>query len=222
MQVDIVLDTVCPWCFIGKRRFERALAERPDINVDIRWRPFQLNPKMPREGMGRQEYMSAKFGGAERAGEIYKTIADAAGAEGLEIAFDRIGRAPNTLDSHRLIRWAATAGAQDRVVESLFCRYFLEGQDIGDRSVLADVALETGMDTELVDRLLASDADEERIVSEDVLARKMGISGVPFFIFEQKYSVSGAQEPAVFVQVLDLLQQEAAGTGSESETAPIT
>jgi len=218
MRIDIVSDTICPWCFIGKRRLQRALTLRPDLPVEIGWRPFQLNPEMPPGGADRKEYLAQKFGGSNRARQIYNAIAEAGLEEGIEFDFDGIPRTPNTLASHRLIRWSASAGAQDRVVELLFRRYFLEGQDIGDHGVLRGIADAAGMDAELVGKLLAEDADLDLVRSEDKLARDMGIAGVPCFIVERKYAVSGAQEPAVFLQVFDL----AARDGQPGEAAAQT
>ena len=132
MQIDIVSDTICPWCYIGKRKFERALETRPDLSVDISWRPFQLNPHMPAGGMDRDAYLATKFGGDTRAGHIYRAVSDAGRAVGIAFDFDRIRRTPSTLDSHRMIRWARSAGVQNDLVEILFRRYFLAGDDIGD------------------------------------------------------------------------------------------
>ena len=210
MRIDIVSDTICPWCFIGKRRLERALAQRPDIQFEIGWRPFQLNPDMPAEGMDRQTYVATKFGGDDRARQIYQRVRDAGAGDGIAFAFEKIARTPNTLDSHRLIRWAGSAGLQHQVVELLFRRYFLEGRDIGDRAVLTEVAAEAGMDAELVARLLDEGADLDLVREEDKVARDLGIQGVPCFILERKYAVSGAQDPEVFLQVFDRLQQELA------------
>lgn len=210
MRIDIVSDTICPWCFIGKRRLERALAQRPDIVFEIGWRPFQLNPDMPAEGMDRRTYVATKFGGDARASQIYQRVRDAGAGDGIDFAFEKIARTPNTLDSHRLIRWAGSAGLQHQVVELLFRRYFLEGRDIGDRAVLTEVAAEAGMDAELVARLLDEGADLDLVREEDKVARDLGIQGVPCFILERKYAVSGAQDPEVFLQVFDRLQQELA------------
>lgn len=208
MQIDIISDTVCPWCFIGKRRLERALAARPDLEAEITWRPFQLNPEMPAGGLDREAYLEAKFGGAERARHIYDAIRAAGVGEDIDFAFDRIARTPNTVDSHRLIRWSESAGAQDAVVENLFRRYFVEGADIGDHEVLAEVAEEAGMDAQLVARLLAEGQDLDLVRKEDAVARQMGIGGVPYFIVARKYAVSGAQDPSIFLQVLDLAARE--------------
>jgi predicted DsbA family dithiol-disulfide isomerase len=217
MHIDIISDTVCPWCFIGKRRLEKAMSQRPDMNFEVLWRPFQLNPDMPREGMDRRQYVETKFGGRERAKQIYEHIEDAGRSEGIAFAYDKIARTPNTLDSHRLIKWAATAGVQDAAVEALFRRYFLEGGDIGDAALLTEVAREIGMDAELVAELLAGDSDLEQTKAEDVMARQMGVTGVPCFIIGRKYAVSGAQDPAVLVQAFDLVAKEGEGPAAAAE-----
>ncbi|WP_119421541.1 DsbA family oxidoreductase [Desertibaculum subflavum] len=209
MLIDIVSDTICPWCFIGKRRLERALADRPELDVQIGWRPFQLNPDMPVEGMDRQSYLAAKFGGEARAKRAYSPVIEAVEREGLGIDFDRIRRTPNTLASHRLIRWAASSGHQHRVVEGLFHRYFVQGDDIGDHEVLVEVATEAGMDAGLVARHLAEGRDIELVKSEDRMAREMGIRGVPCFVFDRRYALSGAQDPEVILNVIDLAAREA-------------
>ncbi|MCH7930535.1 MAG: DsbA family oxidoreductase, partial [Proteobacteria bacterium] len=148
MQIEIVSDVICPWCFIGKRRLERALAARPGLDVETTWRPFQLNPDMPPEGMERQSYLAAKFGSADRAAQLYAEISKAGAVEGIDFAFDRIARTPNTIDAHRLIRFAGGDGAQDAVSELLFRRYFLDGADLGDRERLAEIGAEAGLDAE--------------------------------------------------------------------------
>ncbi|MCW5750363.1 MAG: DsbA family oxidoreductase [Alphaproteobacteria bacterium] len=203
MLIDIVSDTICPWCFIGKRRLEHALAQRPDLEVQIGWRPFQLNPDMPREGMDRKTYLALKFGGEERARRIYDTIRETGAEVGIDFRYDLMQRTPNTLSSHQLIRWAGSAGVQHQLVEILFRRYFLEGQDIGQSQTLVEAAGEAGMDANLVRELLEKDSDVEQVQAEDRLAREMGIQGVPFFIIDRKYAVTGAQDPAVFLQVFD-------------------
>lgn len=209
MLIDIVSDTICPWCFIGKRRLERALASRPDLDVQIGWRPFQLNPDMPLEGMDRQRYLAVKFGGEARARRAYAPVMEAAAREGLGIDFDRIRRTPNTLASHRLIRWAGAAGVQHQTVEALFQRYFLRGEDIGDHTVLIEVAREVGMDADLVAQRLAEGRDADHVKAEDRTAREMGIRGVPCFVFARRYALSGAQDPEVILNVIDLAAREA-------------
>ena len=219
MHIDIISDTICPWCFIGKRRLERALQSRPELEVQIGWRPFQLNPDMPSEGMARSEYLARKFGGSNRADKIYDSIRAAGLEEGIAFEFGRIGRAPNTIASHRLIRWAASAGVQHQVVEKIFERYFIRGDDIGDAAVLTAVAREAGMDGDLVAELLAGDADVELVRSEDNLARELGIAGVPCFIIERKYAISGAQDPTIFHQVFDFAQRDAATAAPQAAPA---
>jgi predicted DsbA family dithiol-disulfide isomerase len=214
MKIDIVSDTVCPWCLIGKRKMEAALEQRPDLNVEVAWHPFQLHPDMPKEGADRKEFVAKKFGSEERARELYQNVADAGSAVGVDFNFKKIARSPNTLNSHRLILWANGAGLQNEIVEVLFRKFFMDGQDLGDNHTLIDAAKEVGMDAELVKSLLESDRDLELIEGEDVKAREMGISGVPFFIIDNKYALSGAQDPAAFLEVFDKLAEEAASEQS--------
>jgi len=212
MQIDIVSDTVCPWCFIGKRRLARALAMRPEMSFNIHWRPYRLDPTIPPEGVDRRAYLKAKFGDSPRSAQMGEVIRSEGAGEGIDFHFDKIERSPNTLDSHRLIRWAGSAGVQDGLVEHMFDAYFVQGRNIGDRAVLREIAAEAGMDAALVAELLEKDADREIVEREDLLAHEMGISGVPTFIFDNRYMVSGAREPEVLVRIIDkaveLLKQE--------------
>jgi len=210
MQIDIVSDTVCPWCFVGKRKLGQALLLRPEIDFDIRWRAYRLDPTVPHEGVDRRAYMKAKFGDSPRTSAMTDAIKAAGESTEISFAFDRIEKRPNTTDSHRLIRWAATSGKQDDVVERLFRAYFEDGRDIGDAAVLIEVAREAGMDASLVQDLLARDADRELIEQEDALAHRMGISGVPTFIFANKYLISGAHDADKLVRVIDKTQSEMA------------
>ncbi|HEY4943322.1 MAG TPA: DsbA family oxidoreductase [Rhizomicrobium sp.] len=203
MQIDIVSDTVCPWCFIGKRRLARALALRPDVPAQVFWRPYRLDPTIPREGVDRRAYLKAKFGDSPRTGAMGEAIRSEGAGEGIAFAFDKIAKTPNTLDSHRLIRWAAGAGVQDDVVERLFKAYFIDGRDIGDAQVLTDVAAEGGMDAALVSELLSKEADLAAVEREAGMANQMGISGVPTFIFDSKFMISGAREPEILVRIID-------------------
>jgi predicted DsbA family dithiol-disulfide isomerase len=203
MQIDIVSDTVCPWCFVGKRKLERAIAMRPDMTFDIRWRAFRLDPNIPREGVDRRAYMKAKFGDGPRNSAMSDALKAAGASVDIAFAFDRIEKRPDTVDSHRLIRWAASAGKQNEIVERLFRAYFEEGRDIGDQAVLVDVAAAAGMDVELVSDLLAKDTDRALIEEEDALAHRMGVSGVPTFIFANKYLISGAHDADKLVKVID-------------------
>ncbi|MDP6404203.1 MAG: DsbA family oxidoreductase [Alphaproteobacteria bacterium] len=217
LQIDVVSDTVCPWCLIGKRRFERALKARPEVKVTLNWRLFQLNPDMPEGGLERKEYVERKFGGPDQAQAVYENIRQAGLGEDIDFAFEAIQRTPNTIDSHRLIRWAGSAGCQDAVVEDLFGRYFLAGADIGDHAVLTDIAETAGMDAKLVAELLERSDDRDLVAREDAQARQMGVNAVPCFIVAQRYVVFGAQEPETFLQLFELLARE--DTEAAAETA---
>ena len=207
MDIDIFSDTICPWCFIGKRRLERALAERPQLDLTIHWRAFQLNPDMPAGGMDRSQYLELKFGGASNADAIYDQVRAAGETEGIDFAFERMKRTPNTIDSHRLIRHARQ-GHQDAVVQALFDAYFLRAEDIGDPEVLVAAAAEAGLDAEEARAFLASDAEAEAVRAEDKSARQAGISGVPCFIFNGQHALAGAHPPEVLHQLFDLANQE--------------
>ncbi|HKT19922.1 MAG TPA: DsbA family oxidoreductase [Stellaceae bacterium] len=215
MHIDIVSDVVCPWCFIGKRRLEKALTLRPEIEADITWRPFQLNPDMPEEGMARADYIAAKFGDGAHSRRIHRTIAEAGASVAIDFAFERIKRSPNTRNAHRLIRHAASSGRADAVVDRLFSGYFLEGRDIGDIETLAEIAAEAGLDRNAAAAFLRSDAEREAILAEDGNVRRLGINAVPCFIFGGQYAVSGAQEPEFFLPVFDLLQNGAPAEASQ-------
>lgn len=217
MQLDVVSDTVCPWCYIGKKRLDQALVMHGGDNIVLAWRPFQLDASIPEGGVDRKTYMEKKFG-TERAKEVGNTIRDFGAAVGIAFRFDRIERSPNTLDSHRLIRWAGTAGRQDEMVDILFRRYFEDGEDIGARDVLVDAAAEGGMDADIVRDLLAGDADKELIRREDMTARELGIQGVPSFVINSKWVMVGAQEPETLVRMFDkLLVREAEEAASVAQ-----
>lgn len=196
VTVDVVSDVVCPWCFIGQKRLEKAVAAVPEVAVDIHWRPYQLDPTIPPEGKDRKQYMLAKFGSEERIREIHQRIEPLGAAEGIAFDFGAIKVAPNTLDAHRLIRWAGTAGdgVQNRLVRRLFQLNFEEGANIGDSAVLIEAARESGMDVAVVEALLPTDADRDAVTSEIATAGRMGITGVPCFLLEGKYAVMGAQD----------------------------
>lgn len=210
ITLDVISDTICPWCYIGKRRLEKALAQRPDVSIAIRWRPYQLDATIPDGGIDRREYLENKFGGPEKADEIYSRIRAAGAEENIPFAFEDIKRTPNTINSHRLIRWAATADCQDAVVERLFQTYFLEGGDIEGRESLIAIAGETGMDADLVAELLSGDADVELVQREIVSAQKIGVTGVPCFIFANSFGVMGAQSPEVLADSIDKALAQAA------------
>ena len=213
MQIDVISDTVCPWCFIGKRRLQRAINARPNIEFDVKWRPYQLDATVPRGGMDRQVYMRMKFGEDPMIiVEMHKLIAAEGEKDGIAFDFAAIQRRPNTLDSHRLIRWAEAANVQDDVVERLFIAYFENGEDIGDVRILADIADMSGMDGIEVARMLEGDTDLALVTREDQIAREMGVTGVPAMIFGNKLAVSGAREPDVLVSVIDRVTEMTAGT----------
>lgn len=208
MKIEIFSDLVCPWCFIGKRRLERALAMRPDVQAVVKWRPFQLNPWMPPEGMTRAEYLTAKFGAAD-AGRIYEGIRRTGAGDGLAFNFELIETMPNTLNAHRLVRWAGeqrvlTDTALAALVDDVFRAYFQDGARIGEPSVLAGIAGAHGLDAAVAQRFLESDIGREAVAQLDVDARQTGIQGVPCFIIEERYAVSGAQEPEYFMPLFDL------------------
>jgi predicted DsbA family dithiol-disulfide isomerase len=226
VQLDIISDPICPWCYIGKAQLDRAIAETGLNPFDIHWRIFQLNPDMPPEGMDRREYLETKFGGPDRAREIYGRIAEAAQGAGLDVALDKIGRTPNTMDAHRVIRWARTTGAQQALVDDLFTRYFENGEDISNHGVLLDAAEAAGMEREIVARLLEGDADRDALAEEDRTAREMGVTGVPTFIVGGRYVLTGAQDAGTWTKVIRELVEaaeertRAASDATPSEAAP--
>ena len=209
VSVDVISDVVCPWCYIGQKRLDQAVASLPEIDVDIHWKPYQLDPTIPPEGKDRKAYMLAKFGSEDRLKQIHDRIVPLGAAEGIDFAFDAIKIAANTLDAHRVIRWSASAGdgVQDRVTKALFAANFEKGEYIGDHAVLARIAGENGMDETIVAGLLATDADKDSVQAEIENAQRMGVTGVPFFVLEGKYAVTGAQDTAVLA---DAIRQVAA------------
>ena len=215
--VDVVSDVVCPWCYIGKRRLEAAIAQLrasdPDLPFEIRWHPFQLNPDLPPEGVDRKAYLEAKFGGPERAKQVYERVVAAGRSVDIPFAFDAITRQPTTLEAHRLVAWAQSRreGDADALVEGLFRANFIEGRYVGDHEELVKIAAAAGYDPTDAREFLASDALKDVVAQSDLRAREMGIGGVPFFIFDGKTAVSGAQEPATIVEAIR--QARAGGQG---------
>jgi predicted DsbA family dithiol-disulfide isomerase len=195
VQVDVVSDVVCPWCYIGKRRLERAVALNPDIPVQVNWRPYFLNPWVPREGIDRNTYLETKFGSVERYAGIAGRVANAAAMEGLDYNADKIARQPNTLDCHRLILWSRSDSDPGKMKQRLMDLYFSEGADLSDPKTLVGAAVDCGMDGGLVKKLLASDADIDQVEREATGAKEAGIDGVPCFIFGGNIVISGAQAP---------------------------
>jgi predicted DsbA family dithiol-disulfide isomerase len=206
MRIDIVADVICPWCFVGKRRLEAALAQRPAIAPDITWRPFQLNPDIPPEGMPREAYLAAKFGGQAHVKRLNQAVVDAGSSVGVPFAFDKIARTPNTLNAHRLVRYAQRQGRANEAVDRLFGAYFVEGRDLGDLETLAAIAGESGLDSADAAQFLSSLSERAEVAADDAGARRLGINAVPCFIFTGQYAISGAQEPQFFYPVFDLIQ----------------
>jgi predicted DsbA family dithiol-disulfide isomerase len=202
LTIDIVSDVVCPWCYLGKRRLEAALKNIGAEDAVVRWRPFQLDETIPDEGMDRQTYMRRKFGDVGRLASVHERLASFGAEVGAAYDFEAIQRAPNTLKAHRLIRWAGEAGRQDEVVELLFRAYFEQGKDIGDAAVLAEIAAAAGLDGEEARRRLESGEDVEAAQSEIEAWKRAGVTGVPFFIFDGKLAVSGAQTVDVLTSAI--------------------
>jgi predicted DsbA family dithiol-disulfide isomerase len=219
MQIDIISDVVCPWCFIGKRRLEKALVMRPEIETEITWRPFQLNPDMPAEGMARADYIATKFGDSGHSRRIHQTIAEAGATVSIDFAFDKIKRSPNTRNAHRLIRYATRQGAGNDVVTRLFEGYFLQGRDVGDIATLAKIAAEAGLDEREARAFLSGDSERDEIVAEDRNARRLGVNAVPCYIFAGQYAISGAQEPEFFLPVFDLVLNGAPAAAAPQSTS---
>ncbi len=211
-QIDVISDVVCPWCYIGQRRLAAALSRLPEDDAarraPVRWHPFQLNPDLPQAGISRKTYVEDKFGGPERAAQIYARVSAAGASVGIAFAFDRIEIQPNTRDAHRLIAWAQARGDASDLVERLFHAYFIDGRALGDHAVLAAIAGEAGLPSDEARRLLDSGEGMDAIALMDRRAREIGVQGVPFFIFNQHVAVSGAQEPET---LLDAIAQARAG-----------
>lgn len=202
MLIEVYSDVVCPWCYIGKRRLETALSAAGIDDADVHWRAFQLNPDLPPEGVDRRQYLEAKFGGPEGAARIHDRVREAGRTAGIDFRFEDIARSPNTFDAHRLLRLAAQQGRQGAMKENLLQAYFLKGRDVGDQRVLAGIAGETGV-TGDVRAWLDSDAEAEGVRDDLAAAARLGISGVPFFVFAGRYAIAGAQPAEVFAQALD-------------------
>jgi predicted DsbA family dithiol-disulfide isomerase len=204
LQIEVVFDLVCPWCFLGTRRLHRTLRGRPDLSAEISWRPFLLNPDIAPGGVARQDYMTRKFGGEERARRLHSTIAELGRAEGVSFRFEKIRRIPPSLDAHRLVRIAARQGLADEAVDALFEGYFCEGMDIGDLSVLAGIAAGLGMDPLSTRRALAAQQEAEAVHADNLRAHRLGINGVPCFVVQGRHAIAGAQEPEVLERLLDV------------------
>jgi predicted DsbA family dithiol-disulfide isomerase len=206
LAVDVVSDVVCPWCYIGKRKLERALAEvrarEPGVGITVRWHPFELNPDLPVEGIARADYIEAKFGGGQRASEIYARVQAVGLTVGIAFDFERITRQPNTRAAHRLIAWAQQAGDAEPLVELLFRAYFIEGRRLTDAGELAAIAQEAGFPRDAAQALLASERLRAEVDAEYREAQDVGVTGVPFFIFNGRTAVSGAHDPPALIEAI--------------------
>lgn len=203
VTIDVVSDVVCPWCYLGKRRIEAAAALRPDIKVEVRWRPYFLNPQVPPEGMLRTDYLSRKFGSDERVRPAHERLSKLGKEEGVEFHFERIARQPNTLDAHRVIGWAASLGKASAMVEMLFSLFFTHGADLSNREVLIEAAAAVGLDADETRRDLAGHRDVKVIQNAASAAAEGGVSGVPFFIFNNRLAAAGAQPPDTLAAAID-------------------
>jgi len=204
LVIEIVFDFVCPWCYLGVKRLSFLLARRQELEVELSWRPFLLNPDMPRGGMARADYMIRKFGAEDRARRLYASIAELGAAEGIAFNFAAIRRTPNSVDAHRLVREAAREGLADRLVAGIFAAHFVEGRDIGSHAVLATLAGQLGMDEEAVERFLAAGEGAEVVHAENLHAHRLGINGVPCFLIDGEHAIAGAQEGEVLERLIDL------------------
>jgi predicted DsbA family dithiol-disulfide isomerase len=204
MRIEIYSDVVCPWCYIGERRLGRALAQRPDLEVERVWRPFQLQPELPASGLPWAAFAAAKFGGAERAWEMFARVTEIAADEGLEYRFDRMATAANTVDAHRLILFARDSGKEWPMAEALFAAYLTHGADLNDLDQLVSLAAGVGLPAEDVRAYLAGDAGRDAVAASQDEAAALGIGGVPFYVFDGRYAVSGAQPVELFLRALDL------------------
>jgi len=214
IRIDLFADIACPWCYIGERRLEQALEQRPDLSVEWHWHPFQLQPDMPKEGLPWSELIDRKFGGAARARGMFEQVASAGAGDGLEFRFDKVASAPNTLDAHRLVLLAELSGRAKEMAMALFAAYFTEGKNLNDRDTLVAIGSSVGIAEAELHAYLESEVGAEEVAVSQAEAERIGITGVPFFIFNGRFAVSGAQPVAMFLQVIDraLAEKEGAAT----------
>jgi predicted DsbA family dithiol-disulfide isomerase len=215
LTIDIVSDVVCPWCYIGKRRIENALALVPDVPVEVHWRPFFLNSWVPREGISREEYLTAKFGSVDAYKGIAGRVVAAANEEGLVYRPDLVRRQPNTTDCHRLILWAEKQGNAAEMKQRLMELYFRDGGDLTDIDVLVRAAADCGLDADEVRKRLATDEDIARVSGQAQEASDKGISGVPTYVLAQKYAISGAQPPEQLARAIREVSAEVNAQAAE-------
>ena len=211
MQIDVVFDTVCPWCYVGKRRFERALKMRPNMKPTLRYRSFLLNPDLPPQGVDHREYLERKFGGSAQYERIVEALVFTGKGEGINFALDKIKRTPNSANSHRLIRLARTMNCQTEAVNVLFSAYFERGLDIGNVEVLVKLAEEIGLERGMAYAHLSTETDLNAVYTENARMHRLGITGVPCYIFNEGRAIAGAQEPEILVRMFDMALAESAG-----------
>ena len=211
MLIDVYSDVVCPWCYIGEKRLSRALAARPDLEAEVRWRPFQLQPDMPEGGVPWAAFSREKFGGEGGAEAAFSHVSAAGEGDGIRFDFGRVARAPNTVDAHRLILFAGGYGMQWELADALFRAYFTEGKNLNAHEELAQVASSVGLDAEEVREYFAGDEGASQVRSSQEEARRLGITGVPFYVFDGRYALYGAQPVGVFGEALDMTPANAAG-----------
>ena len=203
MRIDIIFDTICPWCYIGKRRLDQALKARPHVTVEKRWRPFLLNPDLPIDGIERRSYLVQKFGSEGRIERMLGAISQVGQSVEIDFAFDRIERTANSIESHRLVRFADRSGKAEACVEALFLSYFVNGHDIGRPDLLLDIGIRLGLDRAALETHLASDDGKAEIIEENRRVHGMGVTGVPTFVFAGEYAIAGAQDPTVLTRLID-------------------
>ena len=208
MKIDVYADVVCPWCYVGAKRLEKALEERPGLDVERRWRPFQLRPEMPAGGVPWRPFALEKFGGEENMRRAFAHVAAAGEPDGARFDFDRVASAPNTVDAHRLILHARERGGEWRMADALFRGYFAEGRDLNDTRDLATMAAGAGLDAEEVRAFLAGDAGTQDVLESQREAEELGIGGVPFYVIDGRYAVSGGQPAEVWLRTLDAIEAE--------------
>lgn len=209
LQLDVISDVICPWCYIGKRKLDAALAEVTDFNINLMWRPYQLYPDTPMEGADLSAKVKARYG-EDGVKQMRANIKTAAEGTAIDFSFDKIKLTPNTLNAHRLIRWAASTGQQHAIAEALFSSHFEQGLDIGDTAVLLGIADAHGMDTALLAELFAGDRDIEQTRNDDAAARELGVHGVPAFLAGGKFLLMGAQEPHYLTKFLTKAREKLA------------
>ncbi len=204
LDIDVVYDLVCPWCYLGVHRLLRALESRPEVSFALRWWPFLLNPDMPQGGLGAADYVSRKWGGEARARRLQDSIAALGAPLGIDFRFERIRRIPPTVDAHRLVAMAEANGGGLQAVEALFAAHFSQGRDIGDVAVLLDIAGACGLDVPAACLLLTSETEAEAVHTANLRAHRLGVNGVPCFLFGGRFAIAGAQEPDVLERLLDV------------------